>query len=120
MATYYYVVLTKAVPGMIDEFDRWYDGQHLGDCVRLPQIKSARRFKLIRGVLSGSLAASSDAQESPWDSLAIYEIESDDPMAVTNELSEMAGSAAMPMTEAFSPVGTVTMIATPAGSATPE
>lgn len=120
MATYYYVVLTKAVPGMIDEFDRWYDGQHLGDCVRLPQIKSARRFKLIRGVLSGSLAASPDAQESPWDSLAIYEIESDDPMAVTNELSEMAGSAAMPMTEAFSPVGTVTMIATPAGSATPE
>lgn len=117
MATYYYVVLTRAVPGKLADFEAWYDGRHLSDCVRHPAIKSARRLKLLSKVLDGRPGADTSGKEAPWESLAIYEIESDDPDAVARDLSTMAGTEAMPMTDAFFEPGTLTMIAAPAGTA---
>jgi hypothetical protein len=50
MATYYYVVLTSAKPGQLEEFHRWYDEQHIPDVVNVPGVKSAKRFKLLNAV----------------------------------------------------------------------
>jgi hypothetical protein len=55
------VVLTNAVEGRDDEFNRWYDEVHLGDVVhKMGGFASARRFRRVG--------------EGPWGYLALYEI----------------------------------------------
>ena len=115
MSTHYYVVLTKATPGRTDDFHAWYDAQHLPDCVRVPGVKSAKRFKLLYEV--GPSSEGSQIVDSPFDSLALYELETDDPVAVARELSARAGSPAMPLTDALERWGSVKYMALPAADA---
>ena len=112
MARYTYIVLTRAVAGRDEEFHHWYDNQHLADCVALPEITSARRLRVLTGI-----DAATQPGEPAFHSVALYEIESDAPVAVAQALSRMAGSAAMPMTEAFDRSGSMRMVAAAAGSA---
>lgn len=98
MATYYYVVLTSAKPGQLEEFHRWYDEQHIPDVVNVPGVKSAKRFKLLNAV------ENHEAVESPWNSLALYEFDTDEPLALAKLLSTMAGSSDMPMTDSIDDV----------------
>jgi hypothetical protein len=95
MPIHHYVVLTSAKPGQLEEFERWYDNQHLHDLMALPEIKSAKRYRL-------NAAVTDTVGAAPWNSLAIYEIEADDPLPVVRKISALAGSAAMPMTDAIS------------------
>ena len=104
--THYYVVLTRAVPGREEQFHDWYDGQHLGDCLKLPQVRSARRFRIVHG-----LDAQAQDCPRPFDSLALYEIVGGDPTEVAKALGARAGTEAMPLTEAFDRTGTVRAIA---------
>jgi hypothetical protein len=110
MATSYYVVLTKAVPGREEEFHEWYDAQHLPDCVKVPGVTSARRFRIVSAFAPGAVQT-----EPEYTSLALYELETDDPAAVARELSARAGSEAMPMTDAFQRGGAMMMVVEPAG-----
>jgi hypothetical protein len=108
MATYFYVVITKAKPGEEEAFHKWYDAEHLPDCVMVPGIRSARRFRLLndapdKGLLQG------------YDSLALYEMETDDPAAVGRELSARAGTDAMPLTDALDLTDSLKIFAKPAG-----
>lgn len=112
MAIHYYVVLTKAAPGRAEDFHAWYDAQHLPDCARVPGVKSAKRFKLMYEV--GPSKDGSQVQEAPYDSLALYELDTDDPLAVARELSVRAGSEAMPLTDALDRWGSVKYVAVPA------
>jgi len=98
MATYYYVVLTSAKPGRQDDFHAWYDNQHMPDVKNVPGVKGARRYKLLNAV------ENHEAVDSPWDSLAVYEFDTDDPLALAKSLSTMAGSDAMPMTDSIDDV----------------
>ncbi len=106
MPTSYYIVLTRAKPGREEAFHDWYDGRHLDDCLRLPAVRSARRFRLAHG-----LDAALGPCPAPFDSLALYEIDSDDPDAVARELAAMAGTEVMPLTEALDRPATVRAIA---------
>jgi hypothetical protein len=110
MATYYYVVLTKATPGQEEDFHEWYDAQHLPDCVNVPGVTSAKRFRLLHGVGAGSAV-----EPFEFDSLALYEMETDDPVAVARELSARAGSEAMPLTDALNREASVKILAQAAG-----
>lgn len=114
MATYFYAVLTKAAEGRAEEFHDWYDNQHLGDCVHVPGVKSAKRYRLLYSV--GPSKDGSKVEEGGFDSLALYEIESDDPLAVARELSDRAGSEAMPMTDAIDRWAAVKYVAQAAGA----
>jgi hypothetical protein len=62
------VVLSNAVDGEDDQFNDWYDNQHLGDVLQVPGFIAARRFRLSEGQMPGA--------ESPYRYLAIYEVES--------------------------------------------
>jgi len=88
MAEYCFVVITDAVPGREDEFNAWYDGQHLADVLRIPGFVAARRFKLAQ-----------PQNNLPGRYLALYEIETDDPQAALAELTRRAGTESMVMTE---------------------
>lgn len=43
MATYHYIVLTRAVAGEEQAFADWYDDQHIPDCLRVAGVTGARR-----------------------------------------------------------------------------
>src|SRR5262249_12652381 len=99
MPIFHYVVLTDAKPGRLDEFEEWYDGQHLKDAVAVPEIRSAKRYRAKRDRLINKI--SDQVEPAPWCSLAIYEIDADDPVEVTRKLSAMANTAAMPLSDAL-------------------
>ncbi|MDT3441418.1 MULTISPECIES: DUF4286 family protein [unclassified Pseudofrankia] len=65
------VQASPASPEVEDEFNRWYDEDHLPDLLTIPGFVAARRFRLREG---GHVRA---AEGTPR-YLAIYEIEADD------------------------------------------
>ena len=105
-------MITAAAPGREDDFHEWYDAQHLPDCVKVPGVTGAKRYKIIGAVGPGNVE-----QASPFQSLALYELETDDPMAVARELSARAGTPDMKMTDAVDRAGAVKYIAVEAGEA---
>jgi hypothetical protein len=69
MADYDMVVLTNPVAGREDEYNDWYDNQHLDEVLQVPGFVRARRF-----VNDDPMAT----KPPEFKYLAIYEIESDD------------------------------------------
>lgn len=84
-------VLSNPVAGREDEYNRWYDEQHLADVLKVPGFLSAQRFTL----------ASSDDTESTWRYLALYEFEAEDAAQAMAALTERAGGPEMPLSEAM-------------------
>lgn len=93
MPSYTLVVLTNALPGRDQEFNDWYDNRHLGEVLQIPGFISARRFKLTKQQRRRT--------PSPYEYLALYEIETDDLEKVMDELRSRSGSAIMPITDAM-------------------
>jgi hypothetical protein len=108
MGRYTYVVLTRSQPGREAEFLRWYDEQHLDDVARIPGIVAARRFNVAH-----QKVVNLDAPQ--WQSLAIYEIEADDPKLVLNAIYAASGTDAMPSSEAYNRDGLIEIIGAPVG-----
>ncbi len=70
-----WLVATKCTdPAREEEFNRWYDGTHLPDLLAVPGITAARRYKL---------SGPANPKEPDAQYLAIYEIDSETPEAVT-------------------------------------
>lgn len=90
MAKYSYVVLSNPVPGREDEYNAWYDNQHIPDVLKVPGIVSAQRLKLAQ-----------EKSRLPGKYLAIYELDSDDPSRTIAELNARAGTPQMPMSDAL-------------------
>jgi hypothetical protein len=87
------VVLTRPIEGKDEEYNTWYEKQHLGDVLRIPGIIAAQRFRM-----EGAPAAG-----TPWQYLAVYEIEHTNPDAVIRDLMSRAETSEMPMSQALSP-----------------
>jgi len=78
MARYVLVAMNGPTPdGDEEEHERWYREVHMPDLKSVTGIKSARRFKTLRGKIPG-------VDLLPY--MAIYEIETDDPEAVSKEM----------------------------------
>ena len=103
------VVLTRAKPGRRAEFEHWYDRQHIPDCLRVPGIVGARRWSIGDGLRSA--AAGLPVEPAGWDALAIYELETDDPVALARDLIGRAGSADMPSSDALDRTSIVKFVA---------
>jgi hypothetical protein len=115
MAIYYYVVLTKATPGQEHEFHDWYDVQHLPDCVRVPGVRAARRYRLTHAFGPGATP-----QELAFDSLTMYELDVEDPDVVAREMSARAGTDAMPLTDSLARGHSLMMVGVSAGVCAPS
>ena len=63
MPVFHYIVLTQAQPGRLEEFEKWYDNQHLKDVVAVPGVRSAKRYRLINEVKD-------DLERPPFDGCA--------------------------------------------------
>ena len=86
------VVQSQAVtPEREDEYHDWYDNRHLGEVRAIPGIVDARRYSLAQMVVGpdGDIPAH----------LAIYEIDTDDPSAIIDELASRAGDGRIFMSD---------------------
>lgn len=93
MAKYVFVVMTNAVEGQEDEFNAWYDNQHIGDVLKVEGFKAAQRFRLA--------PAEADNPKAVHRYLAIYEVETDDLAKTQAALGAAIGTPAMPLTGAL-------------------
>jgi hypothetical protein len=85
MARYLLLALNGPTNGDGDEeaLNRWYDEVHLPAFKRIPQVKSARRYKTLRGKIPG---------RDLWPYVTAYEIETDDLAAVSASLQRDVSS----------------------------
>jgi len=103
MGSYRFVVHSNPVDGMEDEFNRWYNEQHLGEVLAVPGIISAQRFKIhTDSLLPGS--------KPVHNYLAIYEIETDDIASVLKDLRSRPGTPAMTISESFDRKGVSALV----------
>jgi hypothetical protein len=86
-------MLVFSVPfeGREAEFDAWYTGRHLDDICALPGFTTAQRLKL-HSVSMG---------EAPNKYLAIYDMETDDPDWVIENMFANRDTPAMPIDPSF-------------------
>ena len=104
MSRYQYVILSQAVEGRLEEFEKWYDEVHLRDVLKIAGVIGARRLRIVgQKTLKGMVAA-------PWCSLAIYEMETDDPVGVTRAIAKAAHTDAMPVSDALEQTGMIQLI----------
>jgi hypothetical protein len=109
IARYQFIVLTCAKPGREADFRRWYEEQHLPDVVKVDGIVSGQLFDI-------GYQGDVDIGAPAWNTLAIYEIETDgDPANVVAHLTSLSGTDAMPMTDAFQRPGLLRLIGSAAG-----
>lgn len=92
MANYIMVVTSGAQPGQEEEYNTWYDNQHIHDICAVPGIGKGQRWDGIQEVSPNPLPA-------PY--LAIYEIEADDPAEVLAEMMRRSQAGEIPMTESI-------------------
>lgn len=92
MAKYTFVVLTNPTAGKEEEYNRWYNEQHIPDVLNVPGFVCAQRFKLADAQMGGN---------NPYRYLALYEIETDDLAAALKELKARGGTADMVMSDAI-------------------
>lgn len=85
MARYLLLALNGPTRGDGDEeaLNRWYDEVHLPAFKRIPEVKSARRYKTLRGKIPG---------RDLWPYITAYEIETDDLAAVSASLQRDVSS----------------------------
>ena len=103
MARYQYIVLARAVEGREAESRAWYDGQHLADVQNVPGVIAAQRFDV-------AFQKVYELNAPQYHTLAIYEIETDDPEAFLANISSLSGTAAMPSTDALNKAGMIQIV----------
>ncbi|HEX7743126.1 MAG TPA: hypothetical protein VF489_01715 [Sphingobium sp.] len=91
MGKYLLAVPSAAQPGRDDEYNLWYDTDHLRDLLSIPGVVSGKRFK----------AEATSPNPPPQPYLALYELELDDPSTFFNEMGRRAQSGEMKITTAL-------------------
>ena len=105
MAKYQLVVLTNAAKGRDEEFNKWYDEQHVGDVLAIPGFSACQRYRLTPA--SGQTA---------WSYLALYDVETDDPAKMMAAMQTHAQSGKMPMSDAADLSTATVFFASPLGA----
>jgi hypothetical protein len=90
MGKFVMVVASSALPGRDDEYNTWYDGEHLRDICALPGVISGRRFNAVPS-----------PSPLPGQYLALYEIETDDVGTLLAEMGRRAAAGGMAVSDAL-------------------
>jgi hypothetical protein len=75
---------------------------------KVPGVVSARRLRVV-------MQDASELQVPRWSTMVLYELETDDPQKVRQIIKSLAGTEAMPLSEAHDRRGMVQVIAEPVG-----
>lgn len=94
------LVFSQPHPGREEEFDDWYTGRHLDDICALAGFTLAQRFALHSVPMGTTLNRY----------LAIYDVETDDPEGVIENMFAQRDTPAMPISPAFDLDATTVML----------
>lgn len=100
MPRFQYVILSRSKPGREDEFEGWYRDQHLPDVCRRPGVVDAKLFRV-------DFQKVYDLEAPDWTLMTIYELEGDDPQTIIASIVAVAGTDAMPLSDALDKSGMV-------------
>ena len=90
MAKFKMIALTTPVAGKEAEYHEWYQKVHLPQLCGFDGIDSAQRYKLVAKLMG--------ADTNQY--LAIYDIETDDPMKLLGAIGEASAAGKMTQTDA--------------------
>jgi hypothetical protein len=76
--------LTNARPGREEEYERWSKDRHLADVLAVPGVISGECFRL-------------NGPVGQWQYFTLYEVETDDPDGLLQEIRARVGTEVMPM-----------------------
>ena len=103
MRKFSWIVMTNADPSHEKEFNAWYDDVHLGDLLRIPGVTAAKRSTLcpVQMTLVGEELQIADAETigARYKYLAVYDLETDDPTALLEEIRKRSRTLDMPISE---------------------
>jgi hypothetical protein len=102
------VVHTNPKEGRDDEYNRWYDEDHVNDVLGVPGVAAVQRYSLSRVDLPGS-DAPVQLPVSAHRYLAVYEVDRDPNEVVTAFLTAV-GNGDMPLSDALD-VDTISLTA---------
>ncbi|MCB2077314.1 MAG: hypothetical protein KDE55_06395 [Novosphingobium sp.] len=91
MGKYILAVPSSAKEGRDDDYNEWYNSQHIHDICAIPGVKSGRRF----------VPSAASPMPAPANYFALYEIDTDDIGAVMGEMFRRSEGGEMPMTDAL-------------------
>ena len=89
MGKYVMIVQSRAKPGREEEYNRWYDTQHIPDLCSVPGVKSGRRYE--------ATPISIGAPGLPI--LTIYELDADNPASVLAEIGKRSADGTIRRTD---------------------
>ena len=107
MAKYHLIVMTNPVEGKEQEFNDWYDNQHIRDVLAVPGIVSAQRLKAADSQLGN--------RSSPYRYLAVYEVEVENLKDVIAAIVERGSTGRMPRSDAMDSSNVFTVFFEPTG-----
>lgn len=91
MGKYLLAIPSAANAGRDDEYNQWYDTDHLHDLLAIPGVVSGKRFK----------ADATSPNQPPQPYLALYELELDDPSTFFDEMRRRAKTGEMKLSSAL-------------------
>lgn len=97
MNEYVLVVYSNPAPGREDEYNDWYNNQHLRDVLAQPGYVSARRFKLTEFKLDEAMPDPSHQY------VAFYNMVTDNPEQALNEMKARVEAGVIGLTDAMAP-----------------
>jgi hypothetical protein len=92
MNKYLLVGFGNCVAGREDEYHDWYNNRHMDDVLAIPGFVSGQRFAVQDTNVAGE-------SHSPWQYLALFEIETDDLRGALDTLVARSGTALMPSSD---------------------
>jgi hypothetical protein len=90
MAKFKLIALTTPVAGKEAEFHAWYQKHHLPELVSFAGMRGAQRYKVTAKLMG--------ADANPW--LAIYDLETDDPMGFLKTVGEASAAGKLTQSDA--------------------
>lgn len=97
MKEYVLVVYSNPVPGREDEYNDWYNNQHLQDVLAQPEYVQARRYKLT------DLKLDPQMPDASHEYVAFYHINTDNPEAALQGMVERVEAGVIGLSEAMAP-----------------
>lgn len=95
MGEYVLVVHSRPAPGREQEYNDWYNNQHLKDVLAQPGYISARRYQLTGFKLDDAMPDPSH----PY--VAFYHMETDDPEKALNDMKARVEAGVIGLTDAM-------------------
>jgi hypothetical protein len=93
MPKYQMIVMSNAVPGREDEYNKWYTEVHVPDVLKVPGVVAAQRYRLADSQRS--------SKPSQWKYAAVYEIDTPSLQEVQAEIGRRSRTPAMVVSDAI-------------------